>query len=1039
MRFFEIVVILGAVLLYLSTNQNSLKFVVDTLIKDTNISYTSLSGSLLQSIKVVQPRYKNSIIADSAKISWNLKTLLKNRISFDEINLENLNIATIEAILNKKGAKKEQKRSSLNLNSDIDKLQLSVKPYKNEILNLQYLKISAKDIKYTNKNLFIKEFDINSKTSLFKAQASGSFSKDRLDIESLEVVDVDIKRFEKLLSNLKQNKSEAQIKVPIKKITIKNAKLSTTPYQFKDHTLKRFVLNLNQSETTLTSNPLQVSVNAKKLKIDALSDLAKIELEGAIKNNSILAKSRVVLNHSALAKTIKIINFKNLNPIDLRIFANLDKIDSNITAKTPSLFDGRFKNYKVSINRLFSRLHYDLHSKALKIKSDANLTTPYAKELLVDNILNYDKKRGLHYKGKAISNEFRKFPKKLLLLLKDARADYFGDEKRLFADLNTTAFNLKYDMQNFKSAKFLLHSKELNISKIFDLPDDLKGLKGVVDGKMSLDFHSPKILIDTQIHSNALDAKGVINFKNGFHFKALTKLSKNSILTNIDKKLKLNSIFPSDLNLTIKSQKLTLTNSNKNITTEFFYDLNSTKMDLQSSIYGEKFQLIGDKKRLNFHTKILSLKEAQKSFAYLYDFKPIPLDGEVELNSTIENYEKINANFKSRWIVYEWTKNKFAFAEKVDINLHKNKDELIIDNYKLHAFIASDDRYLFANRPSLIKIGKNEINIDSLWINDELKNSGYYNIANNKAKINSKAHTFHYKGKEGDFVLNIDLQTLYSPKLLSIKGAIKVIKSLVTYRYQKSYEVDDPDIIIIQDQKKDKFTTNSKDHLALDITINSVKPILYKTKDIDIKFIPDLKIWKEPNKRVELLGRVAILKGKYIEQNKEFIILPSELLFGGDFANPYLSIKAKHYANPYDISIDITGRLDSPIINFSSTPFLSQSDILSLLLFDSTSDSLLSGKGNSSNMAISFFGSTFAKEIVKNFGIKLDKLMITTNEEGGLGFEVGKKISKKVTIIYINDIVQTIKVKYQHSDHFETDLTLSPESSGIDFIYKKEH
>ena len=85
------------------------------------------------------------------------------------------------------------------------------------------------------------------------------------------------------------------------------------------------------------------------------------------------------------------------------------------------------------------------------------------------------------------------------------------------------------------------------------------------------------------------------------------------------------------------------------------------------------------------------------------------------------------------------------------------------------------------------------------------------------------------------------------------------------------------------------------------------------------------------------------------------------------------------------------------------------------------------------------FGNTFAKELVEKFGIKLDKLILSTNEEGGFGVEVGKKISRKMTIIYINDIVQTIKVKYQHSKRFETDITFSQDSSGIDFLYKNEY
>ena len=184
---------------------------------------------------------------------------------------------------------------------------------------------------------------------------------------------------------------------------------------------------------------------------------------------------------------------------------------------------------------------------------------------------------------------------------------------------------------------------------------------------------------------------------------------------------------------------------------------------------------------------------------------------------------------------------------------------------------------------------------------------------------------------------------------------------------------------------------------------------------------------------------VKLISGTHIQNEKEFEIQPGEILFGGSILNPYLNISAVHLSDPYKIYVNINGQLDAPIINFSSTPYLTQSDILSILLFNSTTKQLVSTNQDSSKTAISMFGNIFAKEIVQNFGIKLDKLVLTTTQEGKIGVELGKKISKKVTIIYINDIVQTIKIRYKLSDHFESDFIFSPDNSGIDIIYKDEY
>ncbi|RUM65579.1 MAG: hypothetical protein DSZ06_04830 [Sulfurospirillum sp.] len=1035
----EIALVIGAFIIYFASSQKSLDYLATTLLKDKNITYSSISGSILESIKIEKPRYKNYLIADSADISWNFKSLLKKRVSISSINIDNLNLMSIEKLLENSKTKKHSKKSSLSLDIDIDKIKVSTLPYINRYINLKALTLKAKKIHFKDQNLSIKQFNVDALSNLAKLQIYGSLDSDTLKIDNLNLQDIDIKTISELISSIKATKSKKKSDIPIKRVLITKANLSILPLKIGKERIDKAVLTISNLDSNIDSNISKVVLNAKTISLIGTTTLAKLKLDANIKKNHLFGKSTLNLNHKRLNADIKIINFKNLNPINLTIFANLKGIDSNISLKTPSLFASKFKNYKVKINHLLSRVHYKFSTNILKAHTDANLTTPYAKELIADNYLILEQNRTLSYKGKLYSKHFRKLPKKFLPLLEDAKAVYFGDKDRLIADLNTSTFNLKYHMQNFKSAKFLLHSKELNVSSIFDLPKELKELKATVDGKMDLDFKSPKLIIGTNIKSNALNAKGVIDFKDGFRLKAKTKLVKNSILSNIDKNLKLDSIFPSDLNLSIKKKKLFLSNIGTNLKIHLLYDLNSSFLDMKTSIKDEAFILKGDKNRLIFHTKIISLKEAQKKLESVYNFKAVPIDGEIDLNCTISDYSKIDGNLKSRWFVYEYEKNKFAFAEKIDINFHKIANDLTIESYKLSPFIANDNRYFFSNKPSLINIDKEKINIKSFWINDTLKNSGFYNISQKKGEIKSYSDGFNYKGKEGDFLLKIDLLTRIDPNQTSIKGKITVLKALITYKYKKNYEIDDPDIIIIQDRKKKESSKKSKSNLIIDIAINSLKPLKYKTDNIDIEFLPEGKLWKERQKSLELLGRVALLRGKYIEHDKEFKILPSELLFGGDIRNPYLSIKAKYYANPYEITIDITGRLDSPIINFSSNPFLSQSDILSLLLFDSTSDSLLSSKGNSSNMAISFFGSTFAKEIVKNFGIKLDKLIVTTNEEGNLGFEIGKKISKKVTIIYINDIVQTIKIKYQHSDHFETDLTLSPQSSGIDFIFKKEH
>jgi len=134
----------------------------------------------------------------------------------------------------------------------------------------------------------------------------------------------------------------------------------------------------------------------------------------------------------------------------------------------------------------------------------------------------------------------------------------------------------------------------------------------------------------------------------------------------------------------------------------------------------------------------------------------------------------------------------------------------------------------------------------------------------------------------------------------------------------------------------------------------------------------------------------------------------------------------------------IGGRFDYPILNFTSSPYLTQNDILSILLFNTKASTLTNGQNQNKNPALSLFGSSFAKGLTDTLGVKLDRIELSTTKEGTIGVEVEKKIGRKTTIIYQNDLVQTIKIRYQNSKDIETDLTFSPEASGIDIVYKNE-
>ena len=921
----------------------------------------------------------------------------------------------------------------------ISHLYLSTLPYKSKYINIKNLELEVYDVSSNLEHIKVKEFSLNTKNDYANISAHGEVQKETLHFDSLDIRQLNIDKLIALKTLLKkEDNTTSQPFTLIKAVDIDTLSLAIKPYKHKPYEISYFRLNAQN----VNANIKPLLLHTKSMQITTDTNISSLKLDGAITKNHFSGDLSFHLKQKYFQQFTKIVDFKSLNPIKLSLEANPKNIEGMLSLKSKQVFANRYKNYPVAIKNLHTHLYYEMNSSHLKAVTDANVSTKYATSLHLKDTLTYD--GNLSYGGTIDILGLQKFPDYSLPLFKDAKIHYQADSHNLTATLQTDKLHLLYKMFDYKKADFILSSKELNISNYFpQIPPFLSPLKAKLSATMALDFHKTEsIMIENNITSNAITIKGKTVIKRG---KVLTKtktsLSQNSFLKKNYPAFKWQHIFPADLEISYHDRALGLLFQapKKYFSNDFHYDFNNSKINNTLRIGVDQITLQGEKKNLHLSSHTYSLKTLQEACEKLYTFKHKPYDGEVDINATIQDLKTIDADIYSRWLVYEYTPNKFAFAEKIKTELQLTENQALIKNYRFSTYL-DYDRIFYATKPSRIQFQNHTISLLSLWVNDALNTTGEYDFNKEQGAFHSKASSYHYKGVEGDITFETAIDTTLSQNRTHIEGYVDVKKGVITYEHRKTHDIQDPDIIIIQEQEqRRRAKEEKKSALSIDISINSKKPLRYKVPKIDISITPDIKIWKESHKELELLGRVLVNKGTYTESDKEFEILPGEVLFGGEILNPYLNLKAQYSNKPYIIDIDVTGTLDTPVINFSSSPYLSQSDILSMLLFSATTDSLFEGSANSSNQAISMLGNTFAKEIVKNFGLSLDKLVISTNEEGGLGIEIGKKISKKITVIYINDIVQSIKVRYQHSDNFETDLMLSPESSGIDFLYKSEH
>ena len=354
------------------------------------------------------------------------------------------------------------------------------------------------------------------------------------------------------------------------------------------------------------------------------------------------------------------------------------------------------------------------------------------------------------------------------------------------------------------------------------------------------------------------------------------------------------------------------------------------------------------------------------------------------------------------------------------------ESEVVLSRYSL----TYAKQKVFATKPSRVLINDDVVTISELWVNDELKAEGEYSLKTKQGTINTKATKLHIAHEIIDLDSEVDIETVLDGNKTSVKGKVILLGGDIHYDMSQKSFASDSDIIIVQDMKTDEPSI-FMDNLSVDIQVQTKKPLVYKKGNIDMKANVDLGVHKAEFSELMVLGTVELVKGgSYIFEGKKFILGKSFVHFTGNPNKPLLEVTVKYKSLNHLITILVTGTADMPNINFSSKPSLTKEQILSIILFDSES-----GAGtNSGEDMMKMMGGAMAKSALKDIGVKIDHLVLGS----GNSVEVGKKLTDDITIIYVNDIVSSVKLKYEHSRHTESVISASEESQSYDIIYKKD-
>jgi len=144
----------------------------------------------------------------------------------------------------------------------------------------------------------------------------------------------------------------------------------------------------------------------------------------------------------------------------------------------------------------------------------------------------------------------------------------------------------------------------------------------------------------------------------------------------------------------------------------------------------------------------------------------------------------------------------------------------------------------------------------------------------------------------------------------------------------------------------DQHATNQTfNNLAADLKVNIHRNTWIRHENAQVELDGDLDIKKLMGGQISAVGEIDTVRGWLQFHGKRFTLANGQILFtGGSEIDPTLNIDAQYVVSDYTVDVIVTGTASKPEIKLQSQPQLAQTDILSLILFGTTTSQLGQGQ-----------------------------------------------------------------------------------------------
>lgn len=1032
-------IVLSPVFYFVANSPLVIKKLADTFAPDYNISYSSIHGNILTGVEIGDLAYDNASIAQHITLKWNPSGLLRKKIIVNTLQIEKANVDTIKTFIASFENNESSTTEPFAFGIGVRHLSLDIEPFVEQGIKISKVALDVKGVEYDSNSISVDALDLQVDSNITDIRLYASLKEGKVSVKELHVKDVDALALQSIflsgsnesnesdmVVSTEDNNSESEQANPLipKLVVIEKLETNILPFDYDTLEVKHLVLKGEDAVFDVQNLVLQKA----DLELRGSTNLSDVVYKTKVKDNLFTGQVRLVPT-KALFELYKLpVRKEAIGDIVIDLTVSQEQVIADLNTKMKQLLKGEKDDFNLDIDSLVSHVVYDIKQGAMKANSKVMLSTPYAKDISLTNLFTMDE--NISYSGEVHAEQIIGVDAKFVKPLNNLQITYEGDSQSIKTAIESDDLQGTFASSDFKKAALHLESKEpIALNEFIELPAELNQTKVnvVIDAPIRFD-ENVSLVAYAKINSNVVNMDANISYEEALQIKTVSHIPEESLLRTYSKELKWDSLNPIRAEAILIDDGVDVDLNTGTLTAKAHYVLESTKVDGKITLGGLYADISGiAKEKLSIRTKIDSMQSLIESIQSIYTLADVPpVKGSADISVELTDLKTVDIALKSPEMIYYPDHKTEHHVSDIDLEVSMEDSNVILKRYTL---TYASKKY-FSTKPSIVSFIDGNLSIAPFRLNDQLEIVGEYNTQTKKGTINADGKNVHIAHEMVEFDSDVAIKTVLDGNKTSVNGEVIILGGTIDYDVNQKSFASDSDIIIVQDIKEEKDTPFT-DNLSVSIHIKTKNPLILKQGPIDIKAIIDLIVYKAELGDLMLLGTVEIPEGgSYTFEGKKFVLNKSFVYFTGNPNKPMLDASARYRSAKHLITIKATGAADVPKIDFSSKPSLTKEQILSVILFDSEA-----GTGtNTGDDMMRMMGGAMAKSVLSDVGIKFDHLVVGE----GNSIEVGQKLTEKIMTIF-NTVLSQLKVKYRHSKHLESVISVGAESQSYDIMYTREY